>query len=143
MSTHLSDDQLLDALYGLAEHGAHLDECPQCQARWTRMQTRREQTQAPLPSAGFFHRQRRQTQARMAQPARGGAMWVPATVALALIAGVLMTRTTPPAPAPVQRAETGIMEAGWFEETYSATQQLEPIAASPIRELFLERPVLE
>lgn len=141
MNPHLSDDQLLDAFYGLAEPGTHLDECPHCQARWERMQMRREQTLAPLPRAGFFNRQRQETMQRMVQPSRGPAMWVPATVALVLIAGVLMTRTTPPAP--VQRAETGIIEAGWFEETYSATQQLEPLAASPIRELFAEGPVLQ
>ena len=68
--------------------------------------------------------------------------WVPAAVAFAVIAGLLVTRTLP-VPAPVKHAETEIIEAGWFEDTYSATQVLEPLAASPIRALFVEGPVLE
>lgn len=141
MNQHLSDDQLLDSIYGLAEAGTHLDECHDCQARWERMQTRREQTLLPEPRAGLFHRQRREMQVRMSEPPRSHAVWVPATVALALMAGVLMTQTSPPVK--VQRAETGIIEAGWFEDTYSATQQLEPIAAYPVRGLFVEGPVLQ
>ncbi len=146
MNQHLSDGQLLDSIYGIAEPDTHLDSCSHCQARWELMQTRREQTLSPLPNAGYFHRQRREMQIRMSEPSRGHAVWVPATVALALMAGVLMTRTSPPVPmqrAKMERAETGIIEAGWFEDTYSATQQIEPLAASPVRGLFLEGPVLE
>jgi hypothetical protein len=139
---HLSNDQLLDRIYGLAGDDPHFDACPECQARWTHMQLLREQSSLPTPGAAFFHRQRRAVLERIAEPPRTYG-WVPATVAAALMVVLAVTRTAPEPTAPAPKAETALIEAGWFEETYSATRALEPAASSPLRELFVESPVVE
>lgn len=139
---HLSDDQLLEQLYGLTAQDTHLDACAECQTRWSRMQAARERTVLPQPRDEWFRGQRREILNRVAEPVRGvRAVLVPATVALAVVAGLLITHPAPPAATPAPRAEAQLIEAGWFEDTYSATRQLEPLAASPIRELFTEGPV--
>jgi hypothetical protein len=148
MSLHLSDDQLVDRLYGVAssQEDTHLDSCEECQTRWSVVQQHRDHAaaSAELP-AEYFHQQRREIQKRLAAPSPVfGAMWVPAALAIALVAGLFITRTTPKVSAPARsesRAEN--VEAGWFEDTYSATREMEPRAASPIRELFAEGPVRE
>ena len=147
MNLHLTDDQLVDRLYGIASHGdAHLDACSECQSRWVRLQQRRTEAAAPVPlPAQYFHQQRRQIQNRLAAPVSGrAAVWVPAMAGLAVVAGLLITRSVPTAPVPPPVMEAAqVMEAGWFEDAYSATRIMEPRAASPIRELFAEGPVPE
>lgn len=147
MNLHLTDDQLVDRLYGIASHGdAHLEACPECQFRWVRLQQRRTEAAAPVPlPAQYFHRQRRQIQNRLAAPVSGrAAVWVPAMAGLAVVAGLLLTRSVPTVPVPPPALEAAqVMEAGWFEDAYSATRIMEPRAASPIRELFAEGPVPE
>lgn len=149
MSLHLSDDQLVDRLYGVSslQEETHLDTCAECQARWNGIEQRRDQAAAPaeLP-AEYFHQQRREIQKRLAAPRPVfGAMWVPAALAIALVAGLFISRTTPKVAGPAAGSESKaeIIEAGWFEDTYSATRVMEPRAASPIRELFAEGPVQE
>lgn len=145
MSLHLSDDQLVDRLYGLSKDAddPHLSGCESCQARWRAFHRRREQAAAaPLPTPEFLHRQRRAIQARLETPQSNWSLvWVPATAAAVLIAGFVFTR---PGAAPVLTPEPRIaaVDAGWFEDTYSAMRDLEPRAASPIRGLFAE-PVQE
>jgi anti-sigma factor RsiW len=147
MSLHLTDDQLVDRLYGIASEGdAHLDSCPGCQSRWVRLLERRAEATAPVPlPAQYFHQQRRQIQNRLAAPVSGrAAVWVPTMAGLAVVAGLLLTRSVPTAPVSPPAVESAqVMEAGWFEDAYSATRIMEPRAASPIRELFAEGPVLE
>jgi len=147
MSLHLTDDQLVDRLYGIASEGdSHLDSCSECQSRWVRFQQRRNESTAPVPlPAQYFHQQRRQIQNRLAAPVSGrAAVWVPAMAGLAVVAGLLLTRSVPTAPVSTPAVESAqIMEAGWFEDAYSATRIMEPRAASPIRELFAEGPVPE
>ncbi len=58
MSLHLTDDQLVDRIYGISDAGTeHLDSCPECQLRWSRMLQRREQS---LPSVPVSNQQLRQ-----------------------------------------------------------------------------------
>jgi hypothetical protein len=151
VSLHLSDDQLLDRLYGVgADGGSHLDSCPpcpQCQARWNEIQQRRAQAAVVAqPPAELFRRQRRQIQNRLVSPPAGSRfVWAPAAVAVLLLAGIAITETARKNPVSVPVAETAseIMEAGWFEDAYSATRELEPWAAAPLRELFEVETVVE
>ncbi len=146
MTIHLTDQQLVDRLYGIEGAGlaGHLEACPECQARWNRVIQRREVAASVEPvAAEFFQQQRREIQDRIAKPSSVFEMWVPATIALVLGLGLVMTR---PGPKPVNLApeETAaVVEANWFEDTYSAGRQLEPSATSPIRRLFAAEPVRE
>jgi hypothetical protein len=148
MSPHLSDDQLVDLLYGIGvEADGHLDSCPECQVRWSQIQRRRAEAavEAP-PPAEVFRRQRHQIQHRLAAPPAGARfLWAPAAVAVLLLAGLAMNESVRMNPVSVPVAETApeIMPAGWFEDAYSATRELEPWAAAPLRELFAEETVAE
>ena len=147
MSIHLNDDQLVDRLYGIACEGdAHLESCAECRSRWAQLQQRRNESAAPLPlPAEYFHRQRRQIQDSIAGPvSHRAAVWVPTMAGLVVVAGLLLTGSAPTAPVvPPSVKAPEVIEAGWFEDTYSAMRVMEPRAATPIRELFAEGPVLE
>jgi anti-sigma factor RsiW len=143
---HLSNDQLIDALYGVASH-EHLDACPECQARLARMQQVQRAPAASSESDAFFHRQRREVMARMASPepssfAHVRAVWLPAAMAALLAVGVMLSRPgKTPTSVPAAPAEAVVMEAsdaGWFEDVYSEMQGSEPRALSPMRSLFVE-----
>jgi len=67
--------------------------------------------------------------------------WAPAAVAVALLAGVFFWNQPAPAPQPAAQvvAQSGeLLEASWYEETYSILEDHAPRAASPIRHLFDE-----
>lgn len=139
MSMHLNDDQLLDRLYGIAEGDTHLDACEECQARWSELLQRRAvATSLAPPAAEYFHQQRREVHKRLGISPRSFAIvLVPATLAVMLMAGLVLTTTSSKAPAPTPSLKSSsIVEVGWFEDAYSATREMEPRAASPIRHLF-------
>jgi len=142
MSMHLSDDQLVDRLYGIAMEGdAHLDACPECQSRWSRVQQRRDAAVVSIVlPAERIHQQRREVQKRLAAASSNRPMrvvLVPAMFAVLLMVGLMFTRSAPEAPAPTPIAAVApIVEVGWFEDAYSITREMEPRAASPIRHLF-------
>ena len=153
---HFSEDELLLRLYGAYEkNGAHLDACPKCRERWFALLDRREELVGELQAAVKHHdllQQRRQILNRIEQPARAHgplrSVWVPATVAALLVAGIIAEKVPEPkqaSPKPsISKAdEASELEARWFEDVYSVSQRLEPRAASPIRGLFAEDPVLE
>jgi len=142
MSMHLSDDQLVDRLYGIAMEGdGHLDACPECQSRWSRVQQRRDSVVVSVqPPAEYFHQQRRELQQRLDSTSTRrsfAVVLVPAMFAVLLMAGLVFTKTASKAPAPAPIAAAApIVEVGWFEDAYSVTREMEPRAASPIRHLF-------
>jgi hypothetical protein len=148
MSNHLSDDQLVDRFYGLAsKDDAHLNACALCQSRWTKLQRcHTDATGEAGRSPEFFHQQRRRIFGRLAAPVSSlRANLMPVALALLLMLGLVVSqpmRTGPPT-SPQNVKATQIIEAGWFEDTYSATRVLEPRATSPIRELFSQGPVLQ
>ena len=139
MSLHLTDDQLVDRIYGISDAGTeHLDSCPECQLRWSRMLQRREQSLPSVPvSNQQLRQQRRAILSRLsAQRPALRIAWVPAAAAVVLMAGFAFTPTAEaPSSAPTEEA---VVETGWFENTYSATRVIEPRAATPIRQLFWE-----
>ena len=145
MSRHLSDDQLMDRLYGVhLEGSAHLDACPECAARWALIEQRRRGILAAQQS------REAEWPVRVALPwgpAAGGRLWRPTWVPLLALAGVVLAAAvwlnlTGAAPPPAPPAASAV-EAGWFEDAYSVMQPVEPRAATPIRVLFQEEAVTE
>jgi hypothetical protein len=141
---HLSDDDLLDRLYGLADSdpadaSGHLERCADCQGRWLRLQNERARIAAPGEvSASFLAGQRRRIYARLGERPRPQMRWAPALAASCLLAvGVFLYR---PAPAPHPAV---VSDAQLFSDVYSMEQSVEPRAAEPIHELFAAQPAHE
>jgi hypothetical protein len=142
---HLSDHELVERLYGLAEEGDHLHECGSCGARWEAMRERKALVAAtPVVSPEFIAAQRTRILTRLEQPARSGYRWAPALAAACLVvAGLFVFPTTK---APVVPARTGAVQhpaepsdAQLFAEVYSIQESMEPRAAAPIHALFEEQ----
>jgi hypothetical protein len=143
LSLHLSDDQLIAHLYGIADESArlHLDACEECQIRWAEIELRRRASITAVQPAAedIFVRQRRIVLENGARPTPLRSPWLPACAAALALAGIVLlrpsqpSRTLPPVavsdPAPV-------LEAGWFDEAYASSASIEPRAAQPLRELF-------
>jgi hypothetical protein len=136
---HLSDDALLDALYGAADHEPHLRECAICARRFSEWRRKRESlASAAGPSAGvssdFFAAQRRKIYERLERPGSKRLRWAPALAMACLVAvGALVYHPAPP-PAPPQRGEAS--DSQLFSDAYSMDQSPEPRAAAPIHALF-------
>ena len=141
---HLSDDQLIDRLYG-TDHEEHLEECPDCAGRWAMLQQQRRSVVEDVPEGAVgWAEQRRQILERMDGGLQASwswqRVWAPALLTAAVLAaGLWFYRPVdlpPLLPAPVA-VDTTV--PGWFEETYSVMQPDEPRAASPIRVLFEQK----
>jgi len=141
---HLSDDQLIDRLYGIRGTGdAHLEECTECASRWEAIQERRGRMVEEAPEGEVVWAQQRR---EILERAEGGEAarswqraWVPVLLsALVLAAGVWFygPMHDPPPPAVPVPVAVDTSAPGWFEETYSVMQPDEPRAASAIRVLF-------
>ena len=130
MSAHLSDDQLLERLYGAEAH-PHADSCAKCAARLGEFERRRAELAAPVAvSAEFLAAQRRQIAARLEKRTR--LRWIPALAAASAIAiGIVMFQPSPP---PAPHTEPG--DEQLFAEVYSMEKSTEPRAAAPIHALF-------
>jgi hypothetical protein len=143
LSRHLSDDELLDRLYGLGESSVpHLQACEQCSGRLQEFERRRTEIVSEAePSNEFLMAQRRAIYAQLDKASVAQAHWAPAALAVAflLVMGVFLAR--PHAqnlpvlpPAPVLGVE--MSDAQLFSDLYSMEQSVEPRAAAPIHGLF-------
>lgn len=139
--THLSDEQLIAHLYGIADDATkpHLDGCEECKLRWAAIEQRRRESILPAQpvSEQIFVRQRQAVLENTPPRAAGlRSAWLPAGAAALAIAAIVFLQdaqpTTPPASTPAP-----VLEAGWFDEAY-ASVSVEPRAAQPLRELFLD-----
>jgi hypothetical protein len=141
MNTHLTDDELIDRLYGLGDP-AH--ECAQCGARLRAMEQRRAEVAVSTPASGdFLAAQRRSVYSRLGQPSRSHWSWAPATVAaLCLAVAGIMVLHTPgrvPATPPGAVSHTdAVADAQLFSDVYAMEQSSEPRAAAPIHTLIEE-----
>jgi hypothetical protein len=154
MNPHLSDDELLDRVYGLGESCVpHLRQCEECSARLEAFLRRRTDIVAgaalePLgannfvPSNEFLMAQRRAVYARLDKAPAARMHWAPAALAVAflLVMGVFLVHPLapyrpagPPAPA---SAGVELNEEQLFSDLYSMEQSVEPRAAAPIHALF-------
>ena len=162
-SQHLSNDQLLDRLYGLEEAGpesaTHLRECQECSNRFESLKRRRSEMvaassakDAAVPNE-FLLAQRREIYARLDRTATVNARWAPAALAVAflLVMGVFLARphavyrpmlpanpTSAMDVAAKQGVESGAEKNAeqLFSDLYSMEQSVEPLAAAPIHGLF-------
>ncbi len=135
MNEHLTNDQLIDVVYGLENH-AHLANCADCSRRLNEMQRERSSAAAPAPvSSDFLAAQRRKIYTRLGEPNRQANLaWIPALGAAALIAiGVVMYH---PAPVAAPRLVDTGSDAQLFSEVYSMEQADEPTVAAPLHSLF-------
>jgi hypothetical protein len=150
---HLSDDVLIDALYGLADARLDIDinsrvrECPACASRWSALQEQRVAIAASVePAADFLAAQRRNIYRRIEQPSawQHASRWAaPAMAAAACVLAVgLFVRgpfspqgrpsitevpTAPPA---------AISDTQLYSDVYSMEQSFEPSTAASLSALF-------
>ena len=135
MNVHLSEDQLLDRLYGIGggEGEMHLESCPDCKLRWNRLRARREELAcSEEASTGFLAAQRRNIYARLGEQPGRAMKWAPALAAACLLAvGIFLYH-----PAAAHHAPVPPTDAQLFSDVYSMEQSVEPRVAAPIHELF-------
>jgi anti-sigma factor RsiW len=138
---HLSEDALLDAVYGIAgnETDAHLRQCADCARRLHEWQEKRAATTASVEISGeFLAAQRRKIYERIERPSRKRWLWAPGlAAACALAIGIFAYHPAPQQHPVNQPAE--ISDAQLFRDIYSMEQVVEPAAAAPARALFEEQ----
>ncbi len=137
---HLSEDALLDAIYGIAGSAAeaHLRHCADCAQRLQEWHEKRAAAVESVEIPGeFLAAQRKKIYERIEQPSRKHWLWAPAlAAACALAIGVFVYH---PAAKEQPQRNAEISDAQLFGEVYSMEQSLEPAAAAPARALFEEQ----
>ena len=137
---HLSEDALLDAVYGIAGSDAekHLQGCTECARRWNEWREKRVAAAESIEISGeFLALQRKKIYERIERPSRKNWWWAPGlAAACALAIGVFAYHPVVKEQAD-PRAE--ISDTQLFGDVYSMEQSLEPAAAAPARALFEER----
>ena len=138
---HLSEDELLNAVYGIAGNDAetHLRGCADCARRLQEWQEKRTATVASVEIPDdFLAAQRRKIYERIESPSRKHWLWAPGlAAAFALAVGVFVYHPTPQQRLVNKSAE--ISDAQLFGDIYSMEQVVEPAAAAPARALFEEQ----
>ena len=137
MNPHLSDDSLVDVLYGLASDAErrHARSCPQCRERQQAFEQRRVEsavTRRQTPAEVLT--QRLAVRARIEESPRR--TWAPAWVAGGVLAVFLVTYQPG---AHVTEKGAGVIEAANdvdLTEVLSLELAGEPLAAAPLRGLF-------
>jgi anti-sigma factor RsiW len=137
---HLSEDTLLDAVYGIAGNDAetHLHGCADCAQRLHEWQEKRAALAANIEIPGeFLAAQRRKIYERIERPSRKYWLLAPGlAAACALAVGIFVYH---PAPQPQPAVHAEISDAQLFGDIYSMEQAAEPAAAAPARALFEEQ----
>ncbi len=131
MNQHLTDDELIDQMYGLVDRRSHLESCEECTRRLSESQERRASlvSAEELPN-DFLAAQRRTIYARLGEIPGKQLRWVPALAAACLFAiGVFIFR-------PAEIPHLDASDAQLFSDVYSMEQLTEPRAAVPIHALF-------
>ncbi len=166
MNPHLSQDELLDHMYGGQIYGvgsreAHLRECEECSGRMQALLETKARLRAELPalqstaeaqiSDEFLAAQRRSIYARLDRNAAVHVRWAPALAFAGLLAmGLILYRPhsqygPAQSPDPTARVELnarvevnvgGNNDAQLVSDLYSMEESVEPLAAAPIHGLF-------
>ncbi len=147
MSGHLTNDELLDRLYGLSEAegetSLHLRQCAGCADRLRAFEQRQaEAVVSPEVSSEFLAAQRRGIYARLEEGPQVHSRWAPAlAAAFALAMGLFLIypghHSRPKAPIrPAPAARTEMSDEQLFSSMYSMEQSAEPRAAVPMHALF-------
>jgi len=138
---HLSEDALLDAVYGIAgnDADAHLRGCTDCARRLHEWQEKRASTVASIEIPDeFLAAQRRKIYERIERPSRKHWMWAPGLAAACALAVGIFVYHPAPQQQPVNKPAE-ISDAQLFGDIYSMEQAAEPAAAAPARALFEEQ----
>jgi anti-sigma factor RsiW len=136
MTEHISEQDLIQRLYGLDAGSTHLAECAECRARYEALEARKGSLTAPLEiSQQELAAQRRAIYSRMGEKPRSVHGWIPALATAALVAIGLFVYQPARKPAPVPQPE--VPDSQLFTEI-SIEQSSEPQAIAPIRALFEE-----
>lgn len=153
---HLTEDVLLDAIYGIAGDApqAHAEACPECAARLREMRQRASAAVAGLNAASaisddFLAAQRRKIYQRIDRPSRRLWWWAPAlAMASALVVGIFVYQphrvyelpgVYPSHGAPKAASRSEISDAQLFSDVYSMERTPEPSATAPVHALFEEQ----
>jgi hypothetical protein len=155
MKRHLTNDELMDQLYGFGgpEGGLHLAECVDCTHRYAAFERKRAEMAAGSASElapSVLAAQRRAVYARLGEAARNqtrlGSLFglgshfglTPALAAAALLALalVLYHPSTPVVSRPTPPAHGDLTDDQLFSDVYSIEESDEPRAAAPIQGLF-------
>ena len=146
MSEHLSQDELIQRLYGMDTGASHLEGCPECGARYQALEARRTELAVPeeIP-AYLLAAQRRAVYSRMGAKPSGFHAWIPALATAALLAlGVYVYQPAVHHPKKivagkiVAAPQTDVGDAQLFSEAVSMELTAEPRAVAPIHGLFEE-----
>jgi hypothetical protein len=155
---HLSDNVLIDALYGLADAGtganaginaginmdidARVRACPVCSARWNELQEQRAAIAVPVEvSSEVLAAQRRNIYRNIEHPSpwQHASRWAGPTLAAAACAlaigifvhGPQSPEHSAPAEVPAVMSDTQL-----YSDVYAMEQSFEPSTAASIRVLF-------
>jgi anti-sigma factor RsiW len=138
---HLSEDALLEAVYGIAGDGAeaHLRRCADCARRLHEWHEKRAATAASVEIPGeFLAAQRREIYERIERPSRKRWLWAPGLAAACALAVGIFVYHPAPQQQPVNKPAE-ISDAQLFGDIYSMEQAVEPAASAPVRGLFEEQ----
>jgi anti-sigma factor RsiW len=144
---HLSEDILLDAIYGIADADAeaHVTACPACAGRLSEWRRKRAAAETREVSSEFLAAQRREIYRRLPDgPSEGllrssrlRRLWAPALAAACAVALGLFVYHPGRQAKPAVTAE--VSDAQLFGDVFSMEQSLEPSATAPVRALFQEQ----
>lgn len=140
MHTHLSEEELVELLYGLGPDVSLLESCEFCRSRWQSLLERRSQYLEALPQLPetFLAEQRRRIYQRIeaGRPVGFSFQPVPALAALGVVVlGLLLSL-----PAPERQPTRAAADPQFFTEIYALVESAEPQAVGPIHALFEEQP---
>ncbi|HZT37999.1 MAG TPA: hypothetical protein VFA28_08870 [Bryobacteraceae bacterium] len=133
---HWTDDDLINAIYGVGPGDRHLEECAECRSRWIAMRARRTLVTAePEVSNDFLAAQRRSIYQRIEREGWRGRRLAPAFVALlALLLALIVYR---PATAPAPSEDLLSPDARQLtSDIYGMEDNPEPEAIQAIHALF-------
>jgi cytochrome c-type biogenesis protein CcmH/NrfG len=138
-STHWTDEQLIDHIYGLGPVDDHLTNCEACRTRLSAMQARRQQISVEEQVAdNFLASQRRTIYARLSAPHR---WWHELSVGR-LAAAAVMFLTLAGSAAFYQTHQRNIAEAKADAQLAQDVSQMsfesEPSATAPLQGLFVQ-----
>lgn len=134
---HLSEDALLDAVYGIAGKDAetHLGRCADCAGRLHEWQEKRATAASLEIPDDFLAVQRRKIYERIERPSPKHWLWAPGlAAACALAVGIFVYHPASQQHRSHKPAE--ISDTQLFGDIYSIEQTPEPAASAPVRALF-------
>jgi hypothetical protein len=145
MNQHLSDNELIDRLYGLMSRESalygHAESCGQCRDRLQAFESLRAASREPeAVPADVLAAQKRAILARIEEAPRAQLRWAPAVAVAVLAIAAAIAYRPGQAPggkaAPANASVEQVTDESLLAEIYALEMAEEPRAAAPIRGLF-------